>query len=109
MTTQKSWKTTVGGSVGALGTALFGAPITLAVIDKEYIPKAVVSVMVISGVIFMAVGTFLNGLFARDNDKTSEDVGVDENTKILKKLSVAKEAVAEVVEVAAKQQNETKG
>lgn len=107
MTTQKSWKTTVGGSVAAFGTFLFGAPVALAVVNHELIPPKVVVVMVVTGFVLMGAGQFLTGLFGRDNDKTSEDVGVDENTKILKKLSVAKEAVKEVTEAAAKQ--ETKG
>jgi len=54
----KSWKTTVAGAVAALG-----------VYFKSQTDMAIV------GDVLIAVGTFLTGLFARDSDKSSEDVG----------------------------------
>lgn len=55
----KSWKTTVAGAVGAVG-AYFS---TLEGSWK------------VAGQILTGLATFLLGMFARDNDKTSEQVG----------------------------------
>jgi hypothetical protein len=54
----KSWKTTLAGAIGALGIYLSTQP------GFEIV-----------GQILAGLGSFLTGLFARDNDKTSEDVG----------------------------------
>lgn len=54
-----SWKTTLAGAVSALGvyfTSLDGT-------------------MHLVGQVLTGVGTFLVGLWARDNNKSSEDVG----------------------------------
>ena len=56
----KSWKTTVGGILLGVGTPLAAA--------GEGIYKTV-------GVILSTVGGLLVGLSARDNNKSSEDVG----------------------------------
>lgn len=56
----KSWKTTLAGAIGALGayfTTLDGS-------------------LHIVGQVLTAVGTFLVGLFARDNNVSSEQAGV---------------------------------
>jgi hypothetical protein len=55
----KSWKTTLAGAIGALGAYFTTLPGTLHIV----------------GQVLTATGTFLIGLFARDNDKSSEDVG----------------------------------
>lgn len=56
----KSWKTTVCGAVAALGTYLATIP------DPAWLGTL--------GKVLVAVATAGIGLFARDNDKTSEDV-----------------------------------
>ena len=55
----KSWKTTLAGSIGALG-AYFST------LDGS---------LHIVGQILSAVGTFLIGFFARDNNVSSEQAG----------------------------------
>lgn len=56
----KSWKTTLAGVIGAIGAFLVTQP------DH--------TVQVI-GQALSAIGTFLLGLFARDNKVTSEQAG----------------------------------
>lgn len=57
----KSWKTTLCGALAALGTYLLSIP------DPAWISTV--------GKILVGLGTAGIGLFARDNDKTSGDVG----------------------------------
>lgn len=56
----KSWKTSVSGSVAALGV---------------YFANQTDPTLHIIGQVLTAVGTFLTGLFARDNNVTSEQAG----------------------------------
>jgi hypothetical protein len=65
-----SWKTTLGGSLTATGTMLLGAG-ALDWMPAEHKTKAMML-----GFILMAIGTFCTGFFARDNNKTSADVGL---------------------------------
>lgn len=55
----KSWKTTLAGAVGALGIYFSSLDGSLHIV----------------GQVLTAVGTFLTGLFARDNGVTSEQAG----------------------------------
>jgi len=55
----KSWKTTLAGAIAALGVYFHSIP------DMQFL-----------GDILAGAGAFLTGLFARDNDKTSEQIGV---------------------------------
>jgi len=55
----KSWKTTLAGAIAALGVYFKTVP------EMQFI-----------GDILAGAGAFLTGLFARDNDKTSEQIGV---------------------------------
>lgn len=55
----KSWKTTLGGALGALGLAIVA-------ISPEF--KTI-------GLVIAAFGQFFNGLFGRDNNVTSEEAG----------------------------------
>ena len=57
----KSWKTTVSGAVAALGTYLTTQT------DPAWLPMV--------GKLMVALGTAGVGIFARDNDKSSESVG----------------------------------
>ena len=57
----KSWKTTLAGAIAALGTYLSS------VNEPSWLH--------IVGQLMVGAGTFLIGMFARDNDKTSESVG----------------------------------
>lgn len=56
-----SWKTTIGGVLAAAGAILTRDPGTLGLV----------------GAILLAVGAFLTGSMARDNNKSSEDVYED--------------------------------
>ncbi len=56
---KKSWKTTMAGAVGALGTYF-------STLEGSW---------KVAGQILVGLSTFLLGMFARDNDKTSEQVG----------------------------------
>lgn len=56
-----SWKTTLAGGVAAVGAYLTTQP------DPAWLS--------IIGKMMSAAGVFLIGLFARDNDKSSNDVG----------------------------------
>lgn len=56
----KSWKTTLAGVIGAIGTFLLT--------QQDHTLQVI-------GQVLAGVGTFLLGLFARDNKVTSEDVG----------------------------------
>lgn len=57
----KSWKTTVAGAISALGVFI--------TTQTQYSWAAV------TGQVLTGLGTFLMGMWARDNDKTSADVG----------------------------------
>lgn len=57
----KSWKTTLAGSIGAVGA---------------YLASTGDATLVTIGKIMAAAGVFLMGLFARDNGVSSEDVGI---------------------------------
>lgn len=59
----KSYKTTFAGALAALGTYLAG----LENADPAWLSTC--------GEILVGVGAFLIGLWARDNDKTSEAAG----------------------------------
>lgn len=54
-----SWKTTLAGAVSALGLYFTSLPGNMHLV----------------GQILTGVGTFLVGMWARDNDKSSENVG----------------------------------
>lgn len=69
-----SWKTTVFGLMAAIGAAVVAAIMT-DVIDVSGLPKWVKGVAGLMSVI----GTAGLGFFARDNDKTSEQVGNSNN------------------------------
>lgn len=71
----KSWKTTLGGACAAVGVFLFGVPIVLTQAKIDYLPEWVTVTAVIGGLVLQAAGIFFATLFARDNDKTSEQVG----------------------------------
>ena len=62
MKNQTSWKTTIGGLLAAVGTAL----------SASSNPNAHATGTILSG-----IGVLVMGASARDNDKTSEDVGAD--------------------------------
>lgn len=64
-----SWKTTVFGLMGAIGAAVLGA-LSEKLIDPTTLPSWVRSVAALMSVI----GTAGVGVFARDNNKTSEQV-----------------------------------
>jgi len=57
----KSWKTTLAGAVTALGMYLQNVP------EPEWLGTV--------GKVFVAVGTFLVGFWARDNKVSSEAAG----------------------------------
>jgi hypothetical protein len=70
-----SWKTSVFGLMAAIGAAIVGA-MQIGAIDAATLPAWVKGVATLMSVI----GTAAIGFFARDNDKTSEDVGADQKS-----------------------------
>ena len=58
---KKSWKTTLGGIIAALGTALLAVP------EPEWLSKL--------GAGLIGLGGAIAGLSARDNNVSSEDAG----------------------------------
>ena len=71
----KSWKTTLGGSLGATGTFLWGVTVALSVFKAEIIPDGVAKWCIVGGVMMQAGGVLFTGLFGRDNGVTSEQAG----------------------------------
>jgi len=71
----RSWKTTLGGSLAASGAFLFTVPVMLHQYTEIKIPYEVGKWSVIVGIVLTVLGTLATGLFGRDNDKTSADVG----------------------------------
>lgn len=69
----RSWRTTLGGSLSATGTLLFGLPVAVSA-TKITVPDAVFVWCVLVGIGMLAAGTFFSGLFARDNSVPSEAV-----------------------------------
>ncbi len=63
-----SWKTTVGGILCAIGTAIVGANVALDLVT----PPLVLWV----GYLMSALGPVLLGASARDGDKSSQDHGI---------------------------------
>lgn len=72
-----SSKTNIGGALTALGTTLLGIGI---VPQLSGAPSALLTGTAIGGFFIAAVGGALTGFFARDNDKTSVDVGLQGTT-----------------------------
>lgn len=70
----RSWKTTLGGSLAALGAFLWGAPVALKAFDPELVSPGLGKWCIIFGLIANAGGVFFMGLFGRDNNVSSEDV-----------------------------------
>jgi hypothetical protein len=70
-----SWKTTLGGSLTATGIALAMAT------QLEWATPAEKHWFLLAGFLCGIVGTFTTGLFARDHDKSSEDVGLKPDGK----------------------------
>jgi hypothetical protein len=64
---RKSWKTSLAALSSALGLALSQAP-----------PDALPHWLRVAGLILSVIGLALAGIFARDNDVSSEDVGIKE-------------------------------
>ena len=73
--TKGSWKTTLGGSLTATGTILLGAG------ALDWMPASHKHHSMMIGFALMTIGTFFTGFFARDNNKTSKDVGIIGETK----------------------------
>lgn len=74
-----SWKTTIGGSLQAAGTAMMG--ISLVPGSTSMNAAEDLKWVLIVGTILSAVGGQLLGLAARDNNVTSEQVKAQNQTK----------------------------
>lgn len=68
MMTKRSWKTSLASLASALGIALSQAP-------ADSLPHW----LRVAGLAMSVVGLALAGIFARDNDVSSEDVGIKES------------------------------
>jgi hypothetical protein len=60
-----NWKSTISGSVAALGAFLFGAPIALSVCGID-VPKTTLQTLVVAGFILQGLGMFFGHLFSAD-------------------------------------------
>lgn len=81
----KNWKSTISGSVAALGTFLFGAPVALAIVGSDLIPMKWVRVLVLFGFVLQGLGIFFGHLFAADAKAVSNlKAQVDENAEAIK-------------------------
>lgn len=69
----KSWKTTLGGCLAAAGTSLAGAA------EFDWLKPEHKYLCRLIGFFLGIAGIFAIGLFARDNDKSSEQVGAGAN------------------------------
>ena len=78
----KSWKTTLGGSLTAAGTALWAIPSTTYTLFPQFeFAKQMTNICVVIGIILAVGGPFVSGLFARDNDVTSQGTKVTPEPK----------------------------
>lgn len=75
----KSWKTTTAGSLTGAGMALMGINAVPGMQDA--IPAQWRGVVMFAGFLLTVLGPVLFGLVARDNDKSSESVGINEEPK----------------------------
>lgn len=71
-----SYKTTIGGAFASTGVLLMGAT------QFDWMPPNYKFYCMLAGFGMMATGTFFTGLFARDNDKTSEQIGLNKDDTI---------------------------
>lgn len=65
----RDWRTTIGGSLHALGTAICGIGVVPGLTDVTYAEKF--KWVVIAGFIIQALGVFFTGLFAMDKSAAS--------------------------------------
>lgn len=69
----KSWKTTLGGALSAFGTTLMGVGVVPQLSGTK---SDLLYYIALVGFLTTAAGQFFSGLYARDNDKSSEDVKI---------------------------------
>ena len=77
----KSWKTTLGGSITAAGAALIAVPTMQTQFDTvKLLPAEWLKYFVLMGIVMTIAGPLIHGIFARDNNVTSEAAGVAKPT-----------------------------
>jgi len=92
----RSWKTTFGGSLAAVGTFLWGVPLAMTQFDGVLLSAEVSKWCVIIGLVASASGVLFAGLFGRDNDVSTEEV----KAIALKKLQAQEaKATAKIEEI----------
>jgi len=69
----RSWKTSLGGALAATGIFLAGAPMAMSACNVSIGDKLFAG-CIIAGFFLQAAGTFVIGLFGRDNDVPSAAV-----------------------------------
>jgi len=92
----RSWKTTLGGSLAAVGTFLWGVPVALTQFDGVLLSPGVSKWSIIIGLVASTAGVLFTGLFGRDDNVTSEDVKAVALTKAKEKEA---KAIAKVEEI----------
>ena len=70
----RSWKTLLAGSINGLATGALGIYVVHALTDMSFAQKNMK--YIIAGFAVKAASEFAIGFFARDDDVTSEDVGL---------------------------------
>ena len=71
----RSWKTSLGGAMAALGATLFAAG------EFSWVTPSEVHAFKLVGFLIGSAGTFFGLLFARDNNVTSEQAGCSTTEK----------------------------
>ncbi len=86
----KNWRSTLGGSLSAFGTFLFGAPMLINAASPNF-PKPFMLFCMGFGILLMGFGTFFGHFFAADaKDVQILAKNVDQNAS---QIAVTKEAV----------------
>jgi len=81
----KNYRSTIGGSVSALGTFMFAAPMVFVSTQYEC-PKTVIICFMVAGFILQGLGQFFSSLFAADaKDVHALKQEVKTNTEFLAK------------------------
>lgn len=92
----RSWKTTLGGSLAAAGTFLWGVPLALTQFDGVLLPPELSKWSIITGLVFSTAGVLFSGLFGRDSNVRDEDVDALALKKVEAKEAKATALLAEV-------------
>jgi len=79
----KNWRSTLGGSLAAFGTFLFGAPVVMNATSTDF-PKPIMVWCMVAGFVCQGLGIFFGHLFSADaKDVQSLKQDVKSNTEAI--------------------------